>query len=164
MAKIALRGEVPGKAVSWELGTTLRKGRRPDSTLNGMNSLEGKMSMALVGLFEIRIHMIRVDSLDSDYGNLLVGIYHENVSYQPWVGKLCAKHWLRAIKKSIASTWWRATELGCYYSRKAVCDLIMGLIGFVGAWFHGRLGMCEDSSVRVMWGGWLIDLGSDGNC
>ncbi|KAF2574774.1 hypothetical protein F2Q70_00002952 [Brassica cretica] len=45
MAKIALRGEVPGKAVSWELGTTLRKGRRPDSTLNGMNSLEGGCSV-----------------------------------------------------------------------------------------------------------------------
>ncbi|KAF3538798.1 hypothetical protein F2Q69_00023273 [Brassica cretica] len=31
----------------------------------------------LVGLFMIRIHMIRVDSLDSDYENLLVEIYHE---------------------------------------------------------------------------------------
>ncbi|KAF2564864.1 hypothetical protein F2Q70_00017613 [Brassica cretica] len=29
------------------------------------------------GLDGLRIHMIRVDSLDSDYGNLLVGIYHE---------------------------------------------------------------------------------------
>ncbi|KAF3575154.1 hypothetical protein F2Q69_00060627 [Brassica cretica] len=34
-------------------------------------------SMALAGLFMIRIHMVRVDSLDSDYENLLVGIYHE---------------------------------------------------------------------------------------
>ena len=37
----------------------------------------GMMSMALVGLLMIRIHMVRVDSLDSDYGNLLVEIYHE---------------------------------------------------------------------------------------
>ncbi|KAF2566571.1 hypothetical protein F2Q70_00026011 [Brassica cretica] len=37
----------------------------------------GGMSMALAGLIMIGIHMIWVDSLDSDYGNLLVGIYHE---------------------------------------------------------------------------------------
>ena len=37
----------------------------------------GMMPMALAGLFMVRIHMIRVDSLDSDYGNLLVEIYHE---------------------------------------------------------------------------------------
>ena len=37
----------------------------------------GVMSMALAGLIMIGIHMIWVDSLDSDYGNLLVEIYHE---------------------------------------------------------------------------------------
>ena len=37
----------------------------------------GVMSMALAGLIMIGIHMIWVDSLDSDYGNLLVGTYHE---------------------------------------------------------------------------------------
>ncbi|KAF3493487.1 hypothetical protein DY000_02052128 [Brassica cretica] len=45
MAKTTLRGEVHGKAVSWELGTTMREGRRPYSTLNGMNSLEGGCSV-----------------------------------------------------------------------------------------------------------------------
>ena len=37
----------------------------------------GMVPMALVGLFMIRIHMVLVDSLESDYENLLVGIYHE---------------------------------------------------------------------------------------
>ena len=37
----------------------------------------GMMPIALAGLFMVRIHMIRVDSLDSDYENLLVEIYHE---------------------------------------------------------------------------------------
>ena len=37
----------------------------------------GTKPMALAGLFMVRIHMIRVNSLDSDYGNLLVEICHE---------------------------------------------------------------------------------------
>ena len=37
----------------------------------------GMMSMALAGLIMIGFHMVWVDLLDFDYGNLLVGIYHE---------------------------------------------------------------------------------------
>ena len=37
----------------------------------------GMVPMALAGLFMIRIHMVRVDSLEYDYGNLLVWNYHE---------------------------------------------------------------------------------------
>ncbi|KAF2612720.1 hypothetical protein F2Q70_00013541 [Brassica cretica] len=58
----------------------------------------GMMPMTLAGLFMVRIHMIRVDSLDSDYEDLLV-------------------------------------------------DVRARLIGSVGTRFHGRLSMCEDSSV-----------------
>ncbi|KAF2531754.1 hypothetical protein F2Q70_00028998 [Brassica cretica] len=49
---------------------------RLDSTTMALAG-SGMMSMALAGLIMIGIHTIWVDSLDSDYGNLLVGIYHE---------------------------------------------------------------------------------------
>ncbi|KAF2596616.1 hypothetical protein F2Q68_00008564 [Brassica cretica] len=62
------------------------------------------------------------------------------------VGKLCAKHWLRAIKKSIASTWW------CGPMHR----ILERLIGSNGTLFHGRLGKCEDSSVLSPVG-WLVD-------
>ncbi|KAF3598550.1 hypothetical protein F2Q69_00035634 [Brassica cretica] len=55
------------------------------------------------------------------------------------VGRLCAKHWPRAIKKCIASTWWHGPQ--------DALDVKARLIGPIGTWFHGRLGKCEDSSV-----------------
>ena len=76
--------------------------------------------------------------------------------------------------------------------RQAVCDLIMGkdgrpdpwmmdqgvwsdwskdapvvratLIRFSGTWFHDWLGSMKTHQFWVMWGGWLIDSGSDGHC
>ena len=35
----------------------------------------GMSSMALAGLFMVDIYMVWIDSLDFDYGNLLVGIF-----------------------------------------------------------------------------------------
>ena len=37
----------------------------------------GMVPMALAGLFLIKIYMVWFDSLESDYGILLVGNYHE---------------------------------------------------------------------------------------
>ncbi|KAF3561680.1 hypothetical protein DY000_02014422 [Brassica cretica] len=111
--------------MSWEhTEISRRKGRRTDSTLNGMNSLEGGCSVEPVS-WEING---REDGCD------------------PWRDLIItggAKDRLRAIEKSKADTRWRGPQV---LSRDAPV-VRARLIGSIGTWFHGWLGKCEDSSV-----------------
>ncbi|KAF3538800.1 hypothetical protein F2Q69_00023271 [Brassica cretica] len=56
--------------------------RKAETSKNSLTWIE------VHGLAGLRIHMIRVDSLDSDDGNLLVGIYHEHKRAVRVVGEL----------------------------------------------------------------------------
>ncbi|KAF3547720.1 hypothetical protein DY000_02006540 [Brassica cretica] len=103
-----------------------REGRRPNSTLNGMNSLEGGCSVE-TGFMEIP-WMGNLIALNHGFGRFrndahgLSRAVHGQDPYDPGmlvinlgVGKLCSKHWLRAIKKSIAKylVVWTIRCTGC---------------------------------------------------
>ncbi|KAF2607873.1 hypothetical protein F2Q68_00044447 [Brassica cretica] len=137
MAKIVIRGDVCGKAVSWELRTTLgwwREGRRPDFTLHSQDNFKGECSVEAV-TWEF-------------HGRDIGAIHGEILSILEVYDKACTGGaWPNIIRGGTRSSMIKYKDAPVVRAR---------LIGSIGTWFHGRLGKCEDSSV-LSHVGWLVD-------